>query len=176
MTDAAVLSIQYLAHGHRRCTCLRFEYFLVAVPAIQPAGMLLVRKHDPRQTAGIIHDDFSVQMLYLGFSADAAARTYITVFEGTHPVHFVACTVGRHSTQGITGVLQPLQGWILRVVQAILLQGFPFTRIHAVETKAHEHEQYTSCQFRRIKHRKFHFELARYINASTAYSANDFFG
>jgi len=93
MTNTAVFAFEYLAHGHRCCACFRLEYLIVAVFTIQPFGMHTVREHNARQTAGIIHNDFSIQLLKFGMTGQAAAWAYITIFEGTHPVNPVSGTV-----------------------------------------------------------------------------------
>ena len=64
VTDAAVLAFQDRAHCDWRCTGLRFEELLMAIAAIQPLCVRLMRKYHDRGAAALVQEDVALEKLH----------------------------------------------------------------------------------------------------------------
>ena len=95
MTLPAILTGKYGEH----IDWIGIDFFdedtLMAISAIQPLGMRLMRKHDERQLTGLIHDDIHIEDLDLCFREYIGARFDISFSQCPDPGNPVAGAIRR---------------------------------------------------------------------------------
>ena len=95
MAQAAILTIQDLAHADVVTVDLRFENFVVTHLARHPQVVGIVWKQNRRQRQRVLHDDIAVVLLGDAHALNARSRLDLPLADRRNPVHLVSRAIGR---------------------------------------------------------------------------------
>ena len=109
MAQAAILTIQDLAHGDVVTIDLRFENFVMTHLARHPQIVGIVRKPDRRHRQRVLHDDIVVVLLGHARTVNIRSRLDLPLADRRNPIHLVSRAVRCQQRKRLLRILQQTQ-------------------------------------------------------------------
>lgn len=125
MALAAILALQDIQHTDIIGALLLLEDLVVAIAAIEPFGVLAVRKQDQRHAGSVFKHDVQIQNLDIRFGENIGARRDSLGTQRSNPVNLITLACLGQDRQRFGWFLQQRHRGIGRIVNTVGCDGTP---------------------------------------------------